>query len=71
MKERILKESLENIRDYLRYDYNTADTGKMRRVIVTIVLLASFALISLLFAFTNDRKVLKSSENDSKNKKKE
>ena len=71
LSDSALKESLENIRDYLRYDDNTADTGKMRRVIVTIVLLASVALISLLFAFTNDRRVLKSSENDSKNKKKE
>ena len=64
-----LEKSFFSIRDYLRSDATTEDTNKTRQVIVVVVLLSSVALFSVLFALANDRRMLKSYENDDDDKK--
>ena len=64
-----LSENFSNIRDYLRSDTAPDDSNKARQALVAVVLLSSVALFSVLFAFANDRRLMKNSDNDQELKK--
>lgn len=66
-----LSENFNSIRDYLRSDTELADTTKTRQLIVTVVLLSSIAIFAVLFAFANDRRLLKNTDTNTPNNRKD
>ena len=62
-----LEKSFGSIRDYLRSDTIVEDSNRTRQVIVIVVLLSSVALVSVLFAFANDRRLAKNIDQDIRN----
>ncbi len=61
-----LNESFHSIRDYLRSDTEADGNNQTSQIIVTIILLSSVGLFFVLFAFANDRRLLKNVNIDSK-----
>lgn len=59
-----LSNSFRSIRDHLRTDSAVANASYTRQMIVTVVLVSSFALVAIIFAFANDRRLFKYSNND-------
>jgi hypothetical protein len=70
LDDEALDKSFNSIRDYLRSDANVDDSNSERQVVITVVLLLSVAVFSILFAFANDRRLLKNSNTDVQNKRK-
>jgi hypothetical protein len=70
LDDEALDKSFNSIRDYLRSDANVDDSNSERQVVITVVLLLSVAVFSILFAFANDRRLLKNSNTDIQNKRK-
>lgn len=65
-----LSEEFNSIRDYLRSDTDVGDTNKRRQVVITVILMSSVALFSILFAFANDRRLIKNTDTNNQNKRK-
>ena len=65
-----LSEEFNSIRDYLRSDTEVDDTNKRRQVVITVILMSSVALFSILFAFANDRRLIKNTDTNNQNKRK-
>ena len=70
LDDEALDKSFNSIRAYLRSDANVDDSNSERQVVITVVLLLSVAVFSILFAFANDRRLLKNSNTDIQNKRK-
>jgi len=67
LRDHELGKDFDSIRDYLRSDKLEENSDKGRKAIVIVVLLSSVALVSVLFAFANDRRLSKSINQDMSN----